>query len=75
MFLKPLKDSDVQNRLKIERAELITQEQLVNRIGVSIQTINSIEENRYVPSTTLVLKLSELFAKSVNAIFHLEESD
>ncbi len=64
------------NRLKIERAEKdLTQDQLAKKIGVSRQTINSIEKNRYVPSTILALKISELFSKSVNDIFFLEKED
>jgi putative transcriptional regulator len=63
----------VKNRLKIERAILnITQEELAERIGVSRQTINSIETNRFVPSTVLALKLSKLFGKPVNDFFELE---
>lgn len=66
----------MRNRLKIERAEYnLTQEQLANKIGVSRQTINSIEKNRYVPSTILALKLSNLFNKPVNDIFTLDEND
>ena len=66
----------MRNRLKVERAELdITQEELAKRIGVSRQTINSIEKNRYVPSTVLALKLSQVFNKSVNEFFILEEDD
>jgi putative transcriptional regulator len=66
----------VLNRLKIERAEKdLTQDQLAKKIGVSRQTINSIEKNRYVPSTILALKISELFSKSVNDIFFLEKED
>lgn len=66
----------MRNRLKVERAEFdLTQEQLAKKIGVSRQTINSIEKNRYVPSTILALKLSEVFNKSVNELFILEESD
>jgi putative transcriptional regulator len=66
----------MKNRIKIERAILdLTQEDLAKRIGVSRQTINSIEKNRYVPSTLLALKLSEAFQKSVNEIFELEEGD
>ncbi|MGB8705419.1 MAG: helix-turn-helix transcriptional regulator, partial [Gillisia sp.] len=53
----------------------ITQEELANKIGVSRQTINSIEKNRYVPSTLLALKLSDLFNKPVNTFFKLEEGD
>ena len=52
------------NRLKIERAILdLTQDELAKKIGVSRQTINSIEKNRYVPSTVLALKLSKIFNK------------
>lgn len=66
----------MRNRLKVERAELnLTQEQLAKKIGVSRQTINSIEKNRYVPSTILALKLSTIFNKPVNEIFFLEEGD
>lgn len=64
----------MKNRLKIERAILdITQEELAKRIGVSRQTINSIEKNRYVPSTELALKLSKVFTKNVNEFFSLDE--
>ncbi len=66
----------MKNRLKIERAILgITQEELALKIGVSRQTISSIEKNRYVPSTVLALRLSELFKKPVNAIFELEGNE
>lgn len=66
----------MKNNIKIERAiKNITQEDLAKEIEVSRQTINSIENNRYVPSTILALKISKLFGKSVNEIFELEESD
>lgn len=66
----------MKNTLKVERAILnLTQEDLAQRIGVSRQTINSIETNRYVPSTLLALKLSEVFQKPVNNFFTLEEND
>ncbi|PKH66630.1 transcriptional regulator [Flavobacterium sp. ALD4] len=66
----------MKNKLKIERAILnITQEQLAEKIGVSRQTINSIETNRFVPSTLLALKLSLLFGKSVNEFFELDDSE
>lgn len=70
------KTLSMKNRLKIERAILdLTQEDLANKIGVSRQTINSIEKNRYVPSTLLALKLSAIFGKTVNELFELEEGD
>jgi len=66
----------VYNKVKIGRAELdLTQEDLAKKIGVSRQTVNSIEKNRYVPSTVLALKISELFNKTVNEIFILDETD
>ncbi len=66
----------MRNSIKVERAIMnITQEKLAELIGVSRQTINSIEKNRYVPSTILALKISKVFNKTVNAIFVLEEND
>ena len=66
----------MQNTIKVERAILnLTQDELAKRIGVSRQTVNSIEANRYVPSTVLALKLSDVFSKPVNAFFSLSESD
>lgn len=66
----------MKNTIKVQRAILdLTQEDLAKKIGVSRQTINSIEKNRYVPSTVLALKLSKLFNKPVNVFFELEESD
>ena len=38
------------------------------RIGVSRQTINAIESNKYVPSTVLALKMARLFQKTVDEI-------
>lgn len=66
----------MKNTLKVQRAILdLTQEDLAKAIGVSRQTINSIEKNRYVPSTVLALKLSAIFKISVNKFFTLEEED
>lgn len=64
----------MKNRLKVERAILnLTQEELAKAIGVSRQTINSIEKNRYVPSTELALRLSAVFGKPVNEFFELDD--
>ncbi|WP_375560827.1 helix-turn-helix transcriptional regulator [Bernardetia sp. OM2101] len=69
-------DADMKNTIKVQRAILnITQEELAEKIGVSRQTISSIEKNKYVPSTVLALKLSQLFQKPVNEIFELDEDD
>ena len=63
----------MKNNLKVQRAiKDLTQDDLAKLLGVSRQTINSIEKNRYVPSTVLALKLSMVFKISVNEIFELE---
>lgn len=64
------------NTVKVERAiHNLTQEDLAKKIGVSRQTINSIEKSRYVPSTILALKISKAFNKNVNDIFKLDSTD
>ena len=66
----------MKNNLKVERAiKNITQAQLAVLIGVSRQTINAMELNKYVPSTVLALKISRIFEKSVNEIFFLDVED
>lgn len=66
----------MQNTLKIDRAiRGITQVSLAQKVNVSRQTINAIENGKIIPSTTLALKLSIVFEKNVNDIFFLEEKD
>ena len=66
----------MKNRLKVARAEMdLTQEELAKRIGVSRQTINAVESGRYVPSTVLALKMAQVFGKSVEEVFMLDEND
>jgi len=66
----------MKNTLKVQRAILdLTQDDLAKKIEVSRQTINSIEKNRYVPSTVLALKLSAIFNIPVNNFFTLDEDD
>ncbi len=66
----------MKNRIKVARAENNwSQADLAERIGVSRQTINSIETGRYVPSTILALKMAQEFGKSVEELFMLEEGE
>lgn len=66
----------MKNTIKVERAiKDIPQQDLAVAIGVSRQTINSIESGRYVPSTLLALKIAAYFSKTVNDIFQLEDGD
>jgi putative transcriptional regulator len=66
----------MKNRIKVARAEKnFSQADLAERIGVSRQTINSIETGRYVPSTVLALKMARVFETGVETLFQLEETD
>lgn len=66
----------MRNNIRVERAiKNITQADLAGQVGVSRQTINTIESNRYVPSTVLALKIARIFGKPLEEIFILEEED
>jgi putative transcriptional regulator len=63
----------ITNRIKDLRiAQGWTQEELAQAAGVSRQSINSIERNRYVPSLELALIFARLFACATDEIFQLE---
>ena len=63
----------MKNNIRMYRGKFnITQEDLSNKLGVSRQTINSIENNKYFPSLELGLKLSQIFECTVDDLFSLE---
>ena len=63
----------ITNRVKELRITLgWTQEELAQAAGVSRQSINSIERNRYVPSLELALTFARIFACPTDHIFQLE---
>ena len=63
----------ITNRIKELRvAREWTQEQLAQAAGVSRQSINSIERNRYVPSLELALVFARIFGCPTDKIFQLE---
>jgi putative transcriptional regulator len=66
----------MKNNIRVERAiKNISQGDLAEQVGVSRQTINSIESNKYVPSTVLALKISRVFGKALEEVFMLEDGD
>jgi putative transcriptional regulator len=66
----------MKNTIKVQRAiKNVTQAELAEAIGVSRQTINTIESGKYVPSTVLAIKLAQYFEKSVEEIFQLDLDD
>jgi putative transcriptional regulator len=66
----------MKNNIRVQRAiKNITQADLAIRVDVSRQTINSIESNKYVPSTLLALKIARVFGIPIEELFILEEGD
>jgi putative transcriptional regulator len=60
----------VNNRLRVLRAERSwSQAELANRLGVSRQTVNAIENQRYDPSLPLAFDISRLFGLAIEQIF------
>jgi putative transcriptional regulator len=63
----------MKNRLKVLRAERDwSQSDLAERLGVSRQTINSIETGKYDPSLPLAFDIAELFGQPIEAVFSRE---
>jgi len=70
------KDS-IRNHLRRHRllADGMTQQDLADRVGVTRQTILSIEKGRYNPSVGLALRLARLFDVPVETLFELEQEE
>jgi len=64
----------VRNRVRERRTEMgLSQGQLAEAMGVSRQTINSIETGRYTPSLPLAIALARHFRTSVEEMFDVDE--
>ncbi|MDA9262492.1 helix-turn-helix transcriptional regulator [bacterium] len=64
----------MKNRLKVLRAEKnLTQEELALIIGVSRQTINAIEKEKFDPSLPTTFLISQLFKLPIEKIFLFEK--
>jgi len=64
----------LENRLKIARAERgLSQDQLAQLVGVSRQTISSIETGQYCPSALLAFILAARLGKPIDELFRLDE--
>jgi putative transcriptional regulator len=66
----------MKNRLRVLRAERDwSQAELAERLGVSRQTVNAIENGKYDPSLPLAFKMAGLFDMPIEKIFEPEEAD
>jgi putative transcriptional regulator len=64
------KKNRLRNRLVVLRAEKgWTQQDVAERVGVSRQTIISLEKNKYTPTLVLAFELANLFEKDINEVF------
>lgn len=52
----------------------LAQRQLAAAMGVSRQTINSIENDRYTPSLPLAIALARFFGRPVEEVFHADRT-
>lgn len=66
----------IDNKLKIARVTTgnLTQAEVAEKVGCSRQTINSIENNKFIPSVDLALRIARLLQVRVEDIFFLVEN-
>ena len=61
----------MENCIRERRKELgISQEELAKRCGVSRQTVNAIENNKYDPTLALAFRLAQTLGTTVDQLFH-----
>ncbi|NLV77677.1 MAG: helix-turn-helix transcriptional regulator [Tissierellia bacterium] len=66
----------MKNRLEeIRKLKGLSQEELADILGVSRQTISSLENGRYNPSILLAFKIARYFERSIEDIFIYEEDE
>jgi putative transcriptional regulator len=66
----------MKNRIRVLRAERRwSQAELAERTGVSRQTVNAVENEKYDPSLPLAFKISAVFETPIHEIFLYEEDN
>jgi putative transcriptional regulator len=64
----------MKNKLReLRAAKEWSQADLADKLGVSRQTVNAIETEKYDPSLPLAFKVARLFKKSIEEIFELDK--
>ncbi len=69
-----MSDTTQLRRFRFEAGEM-TQQELAERVGVTRQTILSIERGNYNPSVELALRLARVFGVSVEKLFALDDGE
>ncbi len=60
---------------KFRKVSKLTQEELAKMVGVTRQTIISIEQGKYIASLPLAFKIAKVFSVSIEDVFYPEEGD
>ncbi|KOP30540.1 DNA-binding protein [Exiguobacterium sp. BMC-KP] len=69
-------EGNIKNRLAVLRAEKgWSQKELAEKVGVSRQTIISLEGNRYSPSLILAFEIAYLFGQDINEVFQYDRKE
>ena len=63
------------NVFRLRKSRKMTQEELARLVGVTRQTIISIESGKYTASLTLAMKIAKVIDKRVEEVFILEDGD
>jgi putative transcriptional regulator len=61
-------------RLRFEHGEM-TQQQLAEKIDLTRQTVNAIEQGKYSPSLEAAFRISAVFGKPLESVFHYSEDE
>lgn len=68
-----MKNYKLKNNIKVQRAiKRVTQEEVASEIGVTRKTINTIENEVFIPSTLLAMRIAKYFDVSVEELFYIE---
>lgn len=61
-------------RLRFEHGEM-TQQELADKIKLTRQTVNAIEQGKYSPSLEAAFRISAVFGKPLESVFHYSEDE
>lgn len=60
-------------KLRFEHGEM-TQQQLADKIKVTRQTVNAIEQGKYSPSLEAAFRIAAVFGRPLESVFHYSEN-
>lgn len=72
--MKPTKVTNTIRQLRFDHGEM-TQAELADRIGLTRQTINAIEQGKYSPSLEMAFQIARVFGVPLERVFQYPEGD